>query len=282
MGAPLSRFHGWGWDELPQSKPDGFASSPEGGSFSHGGKVSGSSAKFPVSPEAPPFEERLPPLRGKMSCSDKRGNLSPQVTERSSPLPENAAAAVPHPHPALRATFPRLGEGFSGDGKVSGPRHPRSPFGELPPQRLRGYQWRTEKKVQRRRPPPAADAGRSCWGSGQQDTSAAQGTKWTLGTATRLSEAARFFPVRLPLWGLKGASSPFLVDPARRNRWLFSGSLLQPKENKPRRRCILQKASSLPHAKPLCTGSRNPPAERPARLRRAETSPAAPLRRRTI
>ena len=30
-----------------------------------------------------PFEERLPPLRGKMSCSDKRGSLSPQVTERA-------------------------------------------------------------------------------------------------------------------------------------------------------------------------------------------------------
>jgi hypothetical protein len=45
------------------------------------------------------------------------------------------------------------------------------------------------------------------------------------------SEAASFFPVRQPLWGLKGASSPFLVDPARRNRWWFSGSLLTPKEN---------------------------------------------------
>ena len=70
---------------------------------------------------------------------------------------------------------------------------------------------RSEKKVQRRRPPPAADTGRSCWGSGQQDTSAAQGTKWTLGTATRLSEAASIFPLRLLLWGLKGASSPFFV-----------------------------------------------------------------------
>ena len=40
------------------------------------------------------------------------------------------------------------------------------------------------------------------------------------------SEAASFFPFRLLLWGLKGASSPFLVDPARRNRWCFSGSLL--------------------------------------------------------
>ena len=40
------------------------------------------------------------------------------------------------------------------------------------------------------------------------------------------SAAASFFPFRLPLRGLKGASSPFLVDPARRNRWCFSGSLL--------------------------------------------------------
>ena len=46
-----------------------------------------------------------------------------------------------------------------------------------------------------------------------------------------LSEAASFFPFRQPLWGLKGASSPFLVDPARRNRWWFSGSLLTSKEN---------------------------------------------------
>jgi hypothetical protein len=45
------------------------------------------------------------------------------------------------------------------------------------------------------------------------------------------SAAASFFPFRLLLWGLKGASSPFLVDPARRNRWWFSGSLLTPKEN---------------------------------------------------
>ncbi len=40
------------------------------------------------------------------------------------------------------------------------------------------------------------------------------------------SAAASFFPFRPLLWGLKGASSPFLVDPARRNRWCFSGSLL--------------------------------------------------------
>ena len=46
-----------------------------------------------------------------------------------------------------------------------------------------------------------------------------------------LSEATSFFPFRQPLRGLKGASSPFLVDPARRNRWWFSGSLLTSKEN---------------------------------------------------
>ena len=45
------------------------------------------------------------------------------------------------------------------------------------------------------------------------------------------SEAASFYPFRLLLWGLKGASSPCLVGPARRNRWWFSGSLLPAKEN---------------------------------------------------
>ena len=91
---------------------------------------------------------------------------------------------------------------------------------------------RNEKNVQQRRPPPAAETGRSCWGRGQQDTSAAQGTKWSLGTATRLSAATSFFPFRQPLRGLKGASSPFLVDPARRNRWCFSGSLLARKRER--------------------------------------------------
>ena len=93
--------------------------------------------------------------------------------------------------------------------------------------------------------------------------------KQTLGAATRLSAATSFFPFRQPLRGLKGASSPFLAtattaacggnreellgprsaghecrprhevdagyrnpsDPARRNRWWFSGSLLASKEN---------------------------------------------------
>ena len=35
--------------------------------------------------------------------------------------------------------------------------------------------------------------------------------KQTLGAATRLSAATSFFPFQQPLWGLKGASSPFLA-----------------------------------------------------------------------
>ena len=33
---------------------------------------------------------------------------------------------------------------------------------------------RNEKKVQQRRPPPVAETGRSCWGSGQQDASGSE------------------------------------------------------------------------------------------------------------
>ena len=43
----------------------------------------------------------------------------------------------------------------------------------------------THPAMQQLRPPPAAETGSSCWGSGQQDTSADQGTKRMLGAATR-------------------------------------------------------------------------------------------------
>ena len=46
------------------------------------------------------------------------------------------------------------------------------------------------------------------------------------------SEVASIFGLRQLLRGLKGASSPFLVDPARRNRWCFSGSLLARKRER--------------------------------------------------
>ena len=69
---------------------------------------------------------------------------------------------------------------------------------------------RSEKNVQQRRPPPAADAGRSCWGSGLQDASAAQGTKQTQGAATRLSEAASIFSFRPLPWDYQGRAAPCL------------------------------------------------------------------------
>ena len=40
-------------------------------------------------------------------------------------------------------------------------------------------------RVQRSRPPPAAETGRRGWGSGQQDARPAQGPRQTLGAATR-------------------------------------------------------------------------------------------------
>ena len=85
---------------------------------------------------------------------------------------------------------------------------------------------RNEKKVQQRRPPPAADTGRSCWGRGQQDTSAAQGTKWTLGTATRLSAAASFFPFRQLLRDYQGRAALDSCLPRLESSGCFSGSLL--------------------------------------------------------
>ena len=48
----------------------------------------------------------------------------------------------------------------------------------------------------------------------------------------------QFFSVQPTSSGLKGASSPFFVAPARRNRWHFSGSLLVSKENIPGQQCF--------------------------------------------
>ena len=68
----------------------------------------------------------------------------------------------------------------------------------------------------------------------------------------------QFFPVELTSLGLKGASSPFFVAPARRNRWWFSGSLLPPKENIPRlppptpQRCNCRFFSTLSVKNTLC------------------------------
>ena len=85
---------------------------------------------------------------------------------------------------------------------------------------------RNEKKVQQRRPPPAADTGRSCWSRGQQDTSATQGTKWSLGTATRLSAATSFFPFRQLLRDYQGRAALDSCLPRLESSGRFSGSLL--------------------------------------------------------
>ena len=69
-----------------------------------------------------------------------------------------------------------------------------------------------------------------------------------------LSEAASFFPFRQPLWGLKGASSPFLVGPARRNRWCFSGSLwARKRELSPNAKAILPRATGARKRSPIIT-----------------------------
>ena len=108
---------------------------------------------------ASPFE-RLPPVGGRCRAATKRGQGVTEGDGEGAPAPLRGAAAAAAEGPINR---------------------------------------RSEKKVQRRRPPPAADTGRSCWGSGLQDASAAQGTKQTQGAATRLSEAASIFPLRLLL-----------------------------------------------------------------------------------
>ena len=74
-----------------------------------------------------------------------------------------------------------------------------------------------------------------------------------------LSAATSFFPFRQLLRGLKGASSPFLVAGRGVSRGREGGveTPLSPSgpAERPRRRCILQKASDLPYAATLCVGS---------------------------
>ena len=106
------------------------------------------------------------------------------------------------------------------------------------------------------------------------------------------SEAASIFGLRQPLRGLKGASSPFLVDPARRNRWWFSGSLLTSKENiSLNERALYPRAPAREagvflvlfwHAKenlaPMQKRSDSAPPARNAALRHIKNAPQSPLR----
>ena len=105
------------------------------------------------------------------------------------------------------AAFPRPGKGFISDGKVSD-KTVKSADALAPPrgavaQRLRGFESAEPEKTVKR-------------------------------SSRRTGVNLQFFPVQPSSLGLKGASSPFFVAPARRNRWHFSGSLLVSKENIPR------------------------------------------------
>ena len=148
------------------------------------------------------------------------------------------------------------------------------PCGELPPQRLRGLEMAEHKKA--------------------------------------LSEAASFFVWSPSSLGLKGASSPFLVGPARRNRRalaalntrhllrkpvcglkaplglsclpgtaVLSGSLLSVKREHPLSK-PLSPAAPPPPAGPARPAGRRPAAPRshsiPRRCRAAHAEPARPQR----
>ena len=77
---------------------------------------------------------------------------------------------------------------------------------------------------------------RSPWGAVAQRLrgfESAEPEKTVKRSSRRTGVNLQFFPVEPSSLGLKGASSPFFVAPARRNRWHFSGSLLVSKENIP-------------------------------------------------
>ena len=134
-------------------------------------------------------------LRGKTSpapgedvtVGDKRGNLA---RER---LRGRARLTGVAPHPALRATFPRRVKALAVAATAVYRYDPTREKGVLKsPQAFQNPKIKIILPLQQRRPPPAAETGRSCWGSGQQDASAAQGTKRMLGAATRKQRGGHF------------------------------------------------------------------------------------------
>ena len=76
-------------------KVSGYTGDPLCGKPFLKGKGLGKKMKLAGTAKGSHFEERLPPLRGKMSRSDKRGSLSPQVTERARPLTMCSSYYVP-------------------------------------------------------------------------------------------------------------------------------------------------------------------------------------------
>ena len=130
------------------------ASSPEGGAF----------RQLPVS-------RAKPPPSGEVDLRSKDGEgsallLQAEASPRSATLAQQAALQMPltFTTPLVKMRLERSAE-----------RDKREIINILS----------AEYVQQRRRPPPAVEAGRSCWGSGQQDARAAQGTMRMLGAATR-------------------------------------------------------------------------------------------------
>ena len=170
-------------------KAYGFASSPKGRAKSTAGNF-----LFVPDTLAMNFTAWLS-LRGKTSpapgedvtAGDKRGNLA---RER---LRGRARLTGVAPHPALRATFPRRVKALAVAATAVCHYDPTREKGVLKsPQAFQNPKIKIILPLQQRRPPPAAETGRSCWGSGQQDASAAQGTKRMLGAATRKQRGGHF------------------------------------------------------------------------------------------
>ena len=137
--------------------------------------------------------------------------------------------------PLVAATFPK-GTAFGDSGKVSGASSKASPWGAGEHSEPEGVAFGMAGKF------PAKS--QSLWtcllplgGAVAQRLrgfESAEPEKTVKRSSRRTGVNLQFFPVQPSALGLKGASSPFFVAPARRNRWHFSGSLLVSKENIPR------------------------------------------------
>ena len=100
------------------------------------------------------------------------------------------------------------------------------------PSRREPLAWRESFRLKHK----ACGWERSPWGAVAQRLrgfKSAEPEKTVKRSSRRTGVNLQFFPVQPSSLGLKGASSPFFVAPARRNRWHFSGSLLVSKENIP-------------------------------------------------
>ena len=121
------------------------------------------------------------------------------AASRQATFPKGTASAVAGNFTALPKAVP-LGKVAANavsrrKGYCSYLRPPRKKVAQKRPQAFLSNKLKILFPLQRRRPPPVAETGRSCWGSGQQDAIAAQGTMRMLGAATR--KARRAFPIVL-------------------------------------------------------------------------------------